>query len=101
MGHTFYSTDMGEWPTNMNNEAKEPCIRKVSSICQHKDLSFEEYTVPRTDGESGLRTYSEGLFIRSHVSGTIVERDWLFFERPKGKPTVFIASYSEQVKIVL
>ena len=54
MEHTFYSTDLVEWPTNMNNEAKGHWIRKDSSTCQHKDLSFEESAVPRTNRGSGV-----------------------------------------------
>ena len=42
MEHTVHSTDLGEWPPNMNNEAKEHWIRKGSSTSQLKDLSFEE-----------------------------------------------------------
>ena len=66
---------MGEWPTNMNNEAKEHWIRKGSGTCRNKDLSFEESAVSRTDKEFGFRTFAEGLFTRSHASGSIVERE--------------------------
>ena len=59
MEHAFCSTDLGGWPTNMNNEAKEHWIRKGSITCQHKNLSFEESAVPRTDRESRFRTCSE------------------------------------------
>ena len=54
MEHTVYSTNLADWPTNTNNEAKEHKIRKGSSTCQHKNLSFEESAVSRTDGESGF-----------------------------------------------
>ena len=89
MEHTFYSTDLGEWPANINNEAKEHWIRKGSSTCQYKDLSFEESAVPRTDRESGFGTFSEGLFTRSHVSGSIVERDWLYHSKTQVKVYCF------------
>ena len=49
MEHSFYGTGLGEWPNNMNYEAKEHWIRKGSSTCQHKDLNFEEPAVPRTE----------------------------------------------------
>ena len=79
MEYTFYSTDLSKWRTNMNSEAKEHRTRKGLSACQHKDLSFEESAVSRTDSEFGCRTFSKGLFTRSHVSGSIVERDWLCY----------------------
>ena len=72
MEHTFHITDLGGWPTNINNEAKEHWIRKGSSTRQLKDLSLKESAVPRTYRESGFRTCSEGLFTRSCVSGFIV-----------------------------
>ena len=75
MEHTFYSTGLGEWPTIMNDEAEEYWIRKGSSACQHKDLSFEESAVSGTDAHSGFRIFTEGLFTRSHVSGSIVEQN--------------------------
>ena len=34
MEHSFYGTGLGEWPSNMNYEAKEHWIRKGSSTCQ-------------------------------------------------------------------
>ena len=77
--HTFYSTDLGELRTNMNSEAKEHWIRKGSSTCNYKDLSFEESAV---------------LVPLSTGTGFVIQR-------PKGKSTVFIASYLEHVKIVL
>ena len=61
----------------MSNEAKEHWIRKGCSTSQHKNLSFEESVVPRTNRESGFRTCSEGLFTGSHISGSNVERNWL------------------------
>ena len=75
MEHTFHNTDLGEWPTNMNNEAKEHWIRKVLSTCQHKDSSFEELAVLQKDRESGFQTFSEGLFTSSHISGSTVKQD--------------------------
>ena len=45
MEHTFYSTDIGERPTNISNEVKEHWIRKGSSTCHQKDLSFEKSAV--------------------------------------------------------
>ena len=33
MKHAAHSTDLGEWRTNMDNEAKKHWIRKCSSIC--------------------------------------------------------------------
>ena len=33
MEHAAHSTDLGEWRTNMDNEAKKHWIRKCSSIC--------------------------------------------------------------------
>ena len=69
----------------MNNKAKEHWIRKSSSTCQHKDSNFEESAVPRTDRESRFRTLSEGLFTRSHISGSIVEWDWLCYSKTPGK----------------
>ena len=100
MEHTFYSTDLGEWPTNINNEVKKHWIRKGSSSCQHKDLSFEESAVPRTDTESGFRTFFEGLFTRSHVSGSIVQREWLCYSKTQRKVYCY-CKLLEQVKIVL
>lgn len=47
MEHTLYSTDLGEWLTNMNNEAKGHWLRKDSKAFQHKDLSSEELAIPR------------------------------------------------------
>lgn len=47
MEHTLYSTDLGEWLTNMNKEAKGHWLRKDSKACQHKDLSSEELAIPR------------------------------------------------------
>ena len=80
MKQTYYNTNLGQYPTTMNNEAKDQNqnrIRKGSSSCQHKDLSFEESAVPQTDRKSGFRTFSKELFTCSHVSGSIFERDWL------------------------
>ena len=54
MEHTFYSTDLGEWPTNMNNETKEHWIRKGSSTCQHNS------GVP--GGCVGVRTHPLRMF---------------------------------------
>ena len=54
MEHTVYRTDLGDWLTNTNNEANEHWIRKGSSIYKHKNLSFEESTVPGTDGKDGF-----------------------------------------------
>ena len=64
-----------EWPIHINNEVKEQWIKKGSSTCQHKDLSVEESAAPRTDRKSGFRTFSKGLFTRSHVYGSVVERN--------------------------
>ena len=85
----IYSTDLGEWPTNMNNEAKDHWIRKGSSTCQLKDLSFEALVVPQTDRESGFRTFSGGLFTCSHVSGSIAEWDWHCYSKTQGKVYCF------------
>ena len=52
MEHTVNSTDLSEWWTNVNDEAKKHCISEGSSTCKHKDLSFGESAVPRTDRES-------------------------------------------------
>ena len=58
---------------------------KGSSTCQHKDLRFGESAVPRTDRESRFWTCYEGLVPCSHVSGSIVEGDWLCYSRNQGK----------------
>ena len=39
--------------------------------------------------ESGFRTFSEGLFTRSHVSGSIVEREWFCYSNTQGKVYCF------------
>ena len=49
MEHTVYSTNLGEYLTNKNNEANGHWIRNGSSTCQHKDSSFEESAVSQTD----------------------------------------------------
>ena len=41
---------------------KKHWIRKSSSTCQHKNLSFDESAVLGTYRVSGFRTCSEGLF---------------------------------------
>ena len=69
--------------------AKEYWIRKGLSTCQHSNLNREESAVSRTNGESGFRTCSEGLFTRSQVSGSIVERDWLCHSNIQGKVYCF------------
>ena len=81
--------------------AKEPWIRTGLSTCQHKNLNCEESAVSRTNGESGFWTCFEWLFIRSQVSGSIVERDWFCNSNIQGKVYCFYCSYLEQVKILL
>ena len=54
MEHTVYSTNLGDWPNNTNNEGKEHWIRKGSSTCQHKNLSFEELQLHEQIGSLGF-----------------------------------------------
>ena len=102
MEHTFYSTDLGEWPANINNEAKEHWIRKGSSTCQHKDLkSFEESAVPRTDGSLGFELSLNDYLLAVTFLVPLSSGTGFIIRRPKLKSTVYIASYLEHVKLVL
>ena len=91
MEHTLYSTDLGEWLTNMNNEAKGHWLRKDSKAFQHMDLSSEELAIPRKSWQFHERVgnFSEGLFTCSHASGAIVEWDWLCYSKTQGKVYCF------------
>ena len=84
----------------MNNEAKKHWIRKGSSTYQHKDLSFEQQfheQIGSLDFKLALKDYLLTVtFLVPLSSGT-----GFVIQRPKGKSTVFIASYLEEAKIVL
>ena len=90
MEHTVYSTDLGEWPINVNNEAKEHWIRKGSSTCKHKDLSFEESAVPRTDREPEFRTSSKDYLLAVTFLVLLSNETSFVTERPKGKSTFLL-----------
>ena len=102
MEHTVHSTGLGEWPPNMNNEAKEHWIRKGSSTSQLKDLSFEKsQQFHKQIGSLGFELALKDYLLAVTFLVPLSSKTRFVIQRPKGKSTAFIASYLEEVKIAL
>ena len=101
MEHTFYSTELGEWTTNINHEATDHCIRKDSIAFQPwtwvlKSRQFHKQ-IESLGCELSLKDYLLAVIFLVPLSS----ETGFVIRRPKGNSTIFIASYLEQFKIVL